>query len=516
MIITTRYSSGFRSLMAAIGFLGMALPSTVRGWQVSGTVKSSAGTALAGVVVTVKDSSASLMATTDSAGVFSIGVTTGISASEQRRGYWARMAGDELVVQGPEDGPIELAIVYASGKALWKARAFLHQGTARVALARELRHGAVFLRLRHGQGTSYQTASSGANGFKLSAVRAAAGNPVLVFKKSGYSDTTYAMTAASQTGIVVVMSPIVTCALPSTFKWKDNATGPIASPSNGWTSIKDFSSVTYNGQHLVYMSLYSGGYKSAVMAPFTNWSDAANAVQTKMNISTVAPEIMYFTPKKQWVLTYQWGSAKFNYMTSSDPTKPNDWGGTGALLTEDITKADGAAFGPIDQVTICDSANCYLFYAGDNGHIYRASMPIGNFPGVFSGSKSILQDTKENLFEAVEVYTVKGTGTYLMIVECMGAGGRYFRAFTATNLGGTWTSLNGANNENTPFAGKKNVTFTKNWTNDISHGDIVRSSDETRTIDPCNLQMIYQGYDPSFSGSYDTKPYKLGQLTWTK
>ena len=505
-----------RSLFATV-LLGVALSGIAQAWQAAGTVKNTSGTALAGVVVTVKDSSSSLAATTDASGHFSIGITTGIGATAMLQAFSVRVVGHDLVIRSPKDGALDLSLVDGSGRSLWQFQAQVRQGAAKVSLPNSLHYGAVFLRIHHPDGVSYQAATSGANGVNLVAARAEAANPVLVLKKTGYNDTTYAMTAASQTDIVATMSPVTTCALPTTFKWKDNGGAIASAVGNNWVAIKDFSGVVYNGQHIIYASTHdASNYGSMGMAAFTNWSDAAKAVQTKMNTSVVAPELMYFTPKKQWILSYQWGSAKFNYMTSSDPTKANGWGGGGALLTEDVAKADGAAYGPIDQVPICDATNCYLFYAGDNGHIYRAAMAIGSFPGVFSGSKSILQDTQANLFEAVEVYTVKGTGTYLMIVECMGGGGRYFRAFTATNLGGTWSSLVGANNETTPFAGKKNVTFTSAWTNDISHGDLVRSHDETRTIDPCNLQMIYQGYDPSFTGAYDLKPYKMGLLTLTR
>jgi len=297
----------------------------------------------------------------------------------------------------------------------------------------------------------------------------------------------------------------LTCPLPSTFQW--TSTGPLAEPTNsGATSLKDFSVTHYDGNYVVYGTTADGNWNGFVstFSSFDQWADAEQHYIPGL----VAPTIFYFTPKDTWVLAYQWG---FKYATSKTPDDPNSWSRTQSLLDGDPTGGRGT--GPIDQTVICDDSDCYLFFNDDAGGVYRGSMPVSEFPGAFSNATRIMDQPTSVIFEGVQVYSIKGSSSYLMIIENNGT--RFFRAWTADSLDGEWTPLDGASSEQQPFAGRNNVTWPDGqWTNDISHGDLVRENpSEKMEIDPCNLQMLYQGRDPSQNPAYIDLPYRPGLLT---
>ena len=128
-----------------------------------------------------------------------------------------------------------------------------------------------------------------------------------------------------------------------------------------------------------------------------------------------------------------------------------------------------------------------------------------------------MEDADPNkLFEAANVYKIKDSDQYFLIVKAIDSGHRYFRSWTATSLeSDEWTAL--ADSEEELFAGANNVVFEgTSWTQSVSHEEMIRSQvDQIMIISPCSLRYMYQGVDPAANDDYNSLPWKLGLLTQT-
>ncbi|GAA4964777.1 hypothetical protein GCM10023238_35490 [Streptomyces heliomycini] len=141
-------------------------------------------------------------------------------------------------------------------------------------------------------------------------------------------------------------------------------------------------------------------------------------------------------------------------------------------------------------------------------------MPIGNFPGNFAPSyTTVMSDTVKNLFEGPQVYNgPRARTSTLMIVEARGASGAgaYFRSSHGLQPE-RFVDPAGRHREQ-PLRGQGHSAAT--WTNDISHGDLIRTGpDPDQTIDPCNLQLLYQGKGPQRGRRLQRLPWRPGVLT---
>lgn len=316
--------------------------------------------------------------------------------------------------------------------------------------------------------------------------------------------------------------------LPSSFTWSSSniLISPQSDASHSLIAVKDPSVVNFNGKWYVLMStVNSAGNYSMAQTSFTDWSQAATAPQFYLDQTPIgtgyktAPMVFYFAPQKLWYLTYQTG-ANIAYSTNPDITNPAGWSAPHNFYSSEpsiVQQNIGSGFW-VDSWVICDSANCYLFSADDNGHLYRSTTSISQFPNGFDASTVIAASdpNKNNFFEADNVYKVAGTNEYLLIMEAFGPDGqRQFHSYTATSLTGTWSPL--AATGTNPFAGDENVTFTGSpWTQSISSGEAIRSNfDQTDQISPCHLQYLYQGVAPGSTQSYNMLPWRIGLLTQT-
>lgn len=307
-------------------------------------------------------------------------------------------------------------------------------------------------------------------------------------------------------------------ALPEQLAWRDR--GELIPPPPGRTppilAIKDPSIVRFNDRWHLYATTASEKGWQMVYLSFKDWADAKDAKPFFMDDNPrlkgyhCAPQVFYFEPHKKWYLIYQ--SQHPQYSTADDLSDPTSWT---APMDFFAGKPASAPKLWIDYWVVCDTTHAYLFFTGDDGKLYRSRTDLSRFPEGMSEPVIVMSDSNRfHLFEGSAHYRIKGTDQYLTIIEAIGpTGARFYRGFVADKLDGDWRPI--ADTWDKPFAGVNNVTFAQPaWTADVSHGELLRDGhDQTMTIDPANLKLLYQGRAPTNEKiDYLKLPYRLGLL----
>ncbi len=282
---------------------------------------------------------------------------------------------------------------------------------------------------------------------------------------------------------------------------------------------KDPTVVFHEGKWHVFMTVKLPGRSAIEHCSFAKWESADESKRTILKISDsdyyCAPQVFYFEPHDKWYLIYQMGVPGTKkmwvaYSTTSTINDPASWTPARAIL--DGGKNDPREVGGLDYWIICDDQRAYLFFTSLNGKMWRLWTKLDDFPKGFDHCEVAL---RAKIFEASHTYRLKGMNKYLTVIEENGR--RYYKAYIADRLDGTWTPI--ADSPAKPFASWKNIrpaTGVERWTDNVSHGELIRDGvDQTLTVDPNHLKFVFQGMlDAHKSGKgYGQFQWRIGMLT---
>jgi hypothetical protein len=143
--------------------------------------------------------------------------------------------------------------------------------------------------------------------------------------------------------------------------------------------------------------------------------------------------------------------------------------------------------------------------------MWRSETKLPDFPNGWSQPRVVLQG---DIFEASHVYCLKGLDKFLAVIEAQADGRRYYKAYLADRLDGTWEPL--AATKEKPFASPANTQDRETrWTDSFSHGEMIRAGyDQNLEVDPSRLHFLFQGVsDQARMGKkYGEIPWQLGIL----
>ena len=260
-------------------------------------------------------------------------------------------------------------------------------------------------------------------------------------------------------------------------------------------SVKDPTIVYAGGKWHMFYTYVGGsctwclGYANAATIEGLH---SATHISLNSTVPGFAPQIFWFEPQSKWYLTVS--GAQFS--TNTDINDVNGW----------TTPQSMGSFSGLDTSCISDGNNVYFFSASDDGTALRRSTTVANFPYNWSEPTIVATDT----FEGIQVYKSLADGKFYMMIEDLGAG-RHYELWTADSLGGTWTKV-----EEDWAHRDKLVYFGEHWTDQVSHGELLRAGkNERMEINDINrCQFLIQGVlaEDYASLPYSSLPYNLGVI----
>lgn len=308
------------------------------------------------------------------------------------------------------------------------------------------------------------------------------------------------------------------------FSWRASQplldVGPGRDEVDAHLALKDPTIVQHEGRwHVVATLRKKSGKVMMEQLSFTDWAAARDAKRHVVELHDAyhcAPQLFWFAPHAKWYLIYQMADesrvVKFgpSFSTTTTLDDPASWSRPQVMIP--VLPEGGEKTRWIDFWVICDFAKAHLFYTSDDGHFWRRETRKADFPLGWGKPELVLKDTREELFEASHTYKLKGREQYLTLIEALGDGGRYYKAWLADRLEGPWRPL--AATRERPFAAPSNVEQSPPWTRSISHGELVRSGvDETLEVDPAHLRLVFQGVSAEgYRNKYGSIPWQIGIL----
>jgi hypothetical protein len=298
------------------------------------------------------------------------------------------------------------------------------------------------------------------------------------------------------------------------FAWK--ATPCLIFPSRGGDDdttrgIKEPTVVFFAGKwHLFATARSEKPSHQIVYLSFEDWNQANKTTRhiLKLNSNHAAsPQIFYFEPQRKWYLIYQIEDAKKTpaiqpvFSTSDDVSNPSSWSAPQPLFA---TQPENIRLWT-DFWVIGVEDRAYLFFCSRDGHLWRSQTRVQDFPGNWSRPQSCLE---ADVLQGARVYRLRGFRKFLTIIEAQETGRRYCKAFWADYPNGRWDDL--AVSEKKSFASKFNVKQDPQWIEQISRGEILRSSyDQRMEIDPMQIRFLFAAID-----EYDKTDRGYGQIPW--